>query len=69
MNRSTTTFTPINTSAATRAWRRWLYPALIAMVLALSQATAGSLAAHAQADAAAQATVNINSALRWEQCV
>ena len=32
------------------------------MVLALSQATAGSLAAHAQTDAAAPATVNINSA-------
>ncbi len=62
MNTPTTTFTPIGASAATRAWRRWLYPALIALVLALTQATAGSPVAHAQADAAAPATVNINAA-------
>ena len=62
MNTPTTTFTPIGASAATRAWRRWLYPALIALVLALTQATAGSPVVHAQADAAAPATVNINAA-------
>jgi competence protein ComEA len=62
MNTLTNTSIHKGATAPPRTQGRWLYPALIALVLALSQALPGTLSAHAQTGAVAAATVNINTA-------
>ena len=62
MNTLTTTSFHNGASAPPRNHGRWLYPALIALVLALAQALPGAMSAHAQSGASATDTVNINTA-------
>ena len=62
MNTLTTHSIHSGAIAPPRTQGRWLYAALIALILALSQALSGATPAHAQGGAVAVDTVNINTA-------